>query len=101
MVSVEKQLNIFRKQDRIQRGLFFAVSCLLVAALLIGFRLSTDLETGLKQVLVPPPSWLEETYLDANPDVAAGVRDGKFESGWQHYLMHGKEENRAGVTLAQ
>jgi hypothetical protein len=96
MVSVEKQLNIFRKQDRIQRGLFFAVSCLLVAALLIGFRLSTDLETGLKQVLVPPPSWLEETYLDANPDVA-----GKFESGWQHYLMHGKEENRAGVTLAQ
>jgi hypothetical protein len=29
------------------------------------------------------------------------VRDGKFESGWQHYLMHGKEEDRPGVTLPQ
>ena len=101
MINVEKQLNLFRKQDRVQKGLFFAVSCLLVAALVVGFRLSTDLEAGIKQSMVPPPGWVEQTYLDENPDVAAAVRSGHFESGWQHYLLHGIEEGRAGVTLPQ
>jgi hypothetical protein len=98
MISVEKQLTLFRRQDRFQRGLFFAVTCLLAVALVVGFRLSTDLETDMAQSLTPPPSWAEQTYLDANPDVAAAVRSGKFVSGWQHYLVHGKREGRAGAA---
>jgi hypothetical protein len=101
MINVEKQLSLFRKQDRVLKGLFFAVSCLLVAALVVGFRLSTDLEAGMQHTMIPPSSWVEQTYLEGNPDVAEAVRDGKFESGWQHYLLHGIEEGRAGVTLAQ
>jgi hypothetical protein len=101
MINVEKQLNLFRKQDRVLRGLFFAISCLLVAALVVGFRLSTDLEAGMEQNMIPPSDWVEQTYLDRNPDVAEAVRGGKFKSGWQHYLLHGIEEDRTGVTLAQ
>ncbi len=99
MINVEKQLNQFRKQDRVQRGLFLAVSCLLVVALIVGFRLSTNLEAGMKQSMVPPAGWVDQTYLDENPDVAEAVRSGRFDSGWQHYLLHGIEEGRAGVTL--
>ena len=101
MINVEKQLNLFRKQDKVQRGLFIAISCLLVAALVVGFRFSTDLEVGMERSMVPPPGWVEQAYLDENPDVAAAVRSGKFESGWQHYLLHGIEEGRGGVTLVQ
>ncbi len=99
MINVEKQLNLFRKQDRALKGLFFAISCLMVVALVVGFRFSMDLEAGMKQSMIPPPGWVEQAYLDQNPDVAAAVRSGKFESGWQHYLLHGIEEGRAGVTL--
>jgi len=101
MINVEKQLNHFRKQDRVQRGLFLVVSCLLVAALAIGYRLSTDLEAGMKQTLAAPPGWVEQRYLDENPDVAAAVRSGSFESGWQHYMLYGKDEGRAGATVPE
>ena len=33
-------------------------------------------------------------YLEANPDVAAAVRQGTFSSGKQHYLLHGRNEGR-------
>lgn len=44
-------------------------------------------------------SSFEELYLAANPDVAAAVRNGKFESGMQHYLMFGKAEQRSLVPV--
>jgi len=36
----------------------------------------------------------EDWYLHSNPDVARGVRDGAFSSGWEHYSIHGKKEGR-------
>jgi SAM-dependent methyltransferase len=36
----------------------------------------------------------EAGYLGANPDVAAAVRSGQFESGHQHYLLFGRNEQR-------
>jgi len=36
----------------------------------------------------------EEGYLLANPDVAEAVRSGSLQSGWQHFLNHGKAEGR-------
>lgn len=37
----------------------------------------------------------EEAYLAANPDVAAAVSSGQFESGRAHYEAYGKQEGRA------
>lgn len=36
----------------------------------------------------------EAWYLNAYPDVASAVREGFFESGWRHYLQHGRAEGR-------
>lgn len=36
----------------------------------------------------------EQSYLDANPDVAAAVTAGAFESGEAHWVMHGQCEGR-------
>jgi SAM-dependent methyltransferase len=36
----------------------------------------------------------ETEYLEANPDVAAAVKDGRFRSGREHYKKYGKSEGR-------
>jgi len=36
----------------------------------------------------------EQEYLDANPDVAAAIADGRFSSGYAHYTQYGKKEGR-------
>ena len=41
-----------------------------------------------------PTSFDEEYYLAQNPDVAAAVASGAFESGMAHYERHGKSEGR-------
>ena len=42
----------------------------------------------------PPPEFSERAYLKANPDIAQAVAQGNFKSGYQHWLMHGRYENR-------
>lgn len=37
----------------------------------------------------------EEFYLSRYPDVAASVRSGTFNSGYDHYQLYGKQEGRA------
>lgn len=44
----------------------------------------------------PPSEWQERAYLAANPDVADAVRDGIFESGYEHFRMAGLREGRSG-----
>jgi hypothetical protein len=46
--------------------------------------------------LTPPADWQERAYLAANPDVADAVRNGLFESGYEHYRMAGLREGRNG-----
>lgn len=36
----------------------------------------------------------ERAYLASNPDVANIVSEGGFESGWQHFCLHGEREGR-------
>jgi len=36
----------------------------------------------------------ESRYLRYNPDVAAAVRQGQFNSGAEHYTLHGQREGR-------
>ena len=40
--------------------------------------------------------WIEETYLLANPDIAADVAVGKFKSGEDHFMKVGAIEGRKG-----
>ena len=40
------------------------------------------------------PNFQEDAYLSENADVAADVKAGNLESGYQHYLRHGLDENR-------
>lgn len=39
--------------------------------------------------------WDEQAYLNANPDVAQAVREGRVSSGYNHWLSYGKNENRS------
>lgn len=39
----------------------------------------------------------EQGYLQQNPDVAQGVRNGMFKSAYDHYVRYGQHENRPGA----
>ncbi|MGD1699529.1 hypothetical protein [Dapis sp. BLCC M229] len=39
----------------------------------------------------------EQGYLRQNPDVAELVRQGKYRSGYEHYVRYGQYENRSGA----
>lgn len=44
---------------------------------------------------VPAPKGFDEAvYLNKNPDVAQAVNEGDFRSGYEHYLLHGRDEGR-------
>ncbi|MBW4679414.1 MAG: SBBP repeat-containing protein [Microcoleus vaginatus WJT46-NPBG5] len=49
----------------------------------------------------PPAGFDSDYYLRENLDVAVAVSSGVYENGWEHWLLHGKEEGRlpsAGTT---
>jgi len=39
----------------------------------------------------------EQAYLQQNPDVAEGIRSGRFKSAYDHYVRYGQHENREGA----
>ncbi len=41
-----------------------------------------------------PPDWDEQTYLQLHPDVARDVRNGGFQSGYDHWIRLGAHEGR-------
>lgn len=42
--------------------------------------------------------WNEESYLLANPDIATRIAKGQITSAFEHYVTHGFNENRPGVS---
>jgi hypothetical protein len=40
------------------------------------------------------PVFVEQLYLDANPDVSDAIRNGTLQSGLDHWLIHGRREGR-------
>jgi hypothetical protein len=46
----------------------------------------------------PPQEFDEAGYLGANPDVDKAVREGKFSSGYEHFVLHGRAEGRERRT---
>lgn len=52
---------------------------------------------GSGQELTPlTGGWNENAYLAANPDVAAAVKGGDFQTGFDHYNQYGRNEKRGG-----
>lgn len=54
-------------------------------------------------ISVPVPrSFDEERYLMAYPDVAAAIDSGEFESGYEHFIIHGHaEDGRERTTITE
>ncbi len=46
------------------------------------------------RLIMNDSTFREADYLAANPDVAAAVKRGKFNSGHEHYMKFGKKEGR-------
>ena len=53
-----------------------------------------DLSMGADGMTSRGGQFPEELYLELNPDVAAAVASGQFETGRAHYLKHGRGEGR-------
>jgi hypothetical protein len=49
-------------------------------------------------VLIAGRPFCEAEYLDMNPDVRAGVRNGRYRSGREHFELEGLAEGRIGVA---
>lgn len=47
------------------------------------------------------PDYREGLYLRANPDIAIMVAEGKFASGYDHFLRHGWSEGRKGALVTR
>ncbi len=99
MPDIETKIKEFRKHDIVVRVAFVVVVFLLVLLFILGFWFLEEYQSARDTRFVPPPNWNEQEYLMKNPDVAESVRAGKLESGWQHYVLHGVEEGRPGVTI--
>ena len=46
-----------------------------------------------------PENWDEDEYLRNNPDVEFAVKNNAMESGYYHYLHHGRKEGRSAAWL--
>lgn len=59
--------------------------------------MATDVDLNEEEVDLPlsPTQYKSEAqYMYENPDVAAAVREGQFESGFDHYIKFGQKEDR-------
>lgn len=45
-------------------------------------------------ITTPDPRFSESYYLQNNPDVMQAVQQGRFQTGWHHFLLHGSSEGR-------
>ena len=51
-------------------------------------------ELTQSEIFMSDSTFNEAEYLEANPDVAAAVKEGNFRSGREHYKMYGEREGR-------
>lgn len=94
-----EKLRKYRSRDTLL--LLVIVTTLLAVAAGFTAWIWVDMKsfTRIQQELTAPPNWNEQRYLSKNPDVAVEVKRGHFTSGWQHYVIHGVDEGRSGVSI--
>ena len=50
------------------------------------------------EVARPPPDFSEAGYLTRHDDVRVAVEEGRFQSGFEHWLAYGRKEGRLSTT---
>jgi SAM-dependent methyltransferase len=75
------------------RSLAYGADCLHVADSVVRMAMREFLRLYLGKDAASVP-FNELAYLAANPDVEAAVRLGNFSSGFEHWLLHGRDEGR-------
>jgi hypothetical protein len=76
------------------RALAYEADCLHVTDQAVGQAVRQFVGLYMQKDVEPIP-FNELAYLTANPDVDAAVRSGSLESGFEHWLQHGRAEGRA------
>lgn len=76
------------------RDMAYREDCLHVSRKVVGKMVNHFLALYLQREIVPV-DFDDVDYLKANPDVEAEVRLGHLESGYEHWIKYGKNENRA------
>ena len=82
------------------RDMAYREDCLHVSRKIVGKMVSLFLTLYLQRNIVPV-DFDDVDYLKANPDVEEAVRLGQLESGYEHWMKYGKNEDCAQApTLA-
>jgi hypothetical protein len=98
-LSIQDKLKEFRRENIRSRLVLAAVVLAVSAGLAWWSWVEMPRHALIELQFSAPPNWDEQLYLSKNPDVAATVRTGRFKSGWEHYVAHGVEEGRKGVSI--
>jgi hypothetical protein len=93
------RLQEYRSRDMRSRLVIAAVTLVLVVGSAAWIWDDMTKFSRIQQEAAAPPNWDEQQYLSKNPDVAIAVKRGRFTSGWKHYLIHGVDEGRSGVSI--
>lgn len=74
-----------------------------LARLVLGFPSNDrDLSKWIRKTpLMPPPDFDEQAYLGSHADIRAAVEQGRFASGYDHYIKFGKAEGRGRPQTMQ
>jgi hypothetical protein len=99
VTDIQEKIKKFRRKDILSIFVFAAISLAVVAGFAKWIWIKIQHQALIEQQFAPPPNWDEQQYLSKNPDVAEAVRRGRFKSGWKHYVVHGVEEKRRGVSI--
>jgi hypothetical protein len=76
------------------RSVAYAQDCRHVTDRAVSAVIGYFIESYLKRASSSPVGFTELGYLEANPDVDEAVRSGALESGFEHWIAHGRREGR-------
>lgn len=77
------------------RSLAFDPDCLHVSDLTVGSVIRNFIKLYMGRECVQDHGFIDAHYMEANPDVAEAVWAGHFESGYHHWIQHGRAEGRS------
>ncbi len=76
------------------RSVAYAPDCRHVTDRAVSSIIGYFMESYMKCASSSPAGFTELGYLEANPDVDEAVRSGVLESGFEHWIAHGRREGR-------
>jgi hypothetical protein len=76
------------------RSVAYAPDCRHVTDRVVSSVIGNFMESYMNRTSSSPPGFTELGYLEANPDVDEAVRKGALESGFEHWITHGRREGR-------